>query len=169
MDSQCESALRQANSSVFTASRRGQKRTAGGLSRRRRSDFAYPCITHYLPLIEGIFSLGQSSLTDLGFARLLKTVDTRTLAMFSYIDSFRLPLARSDGILSGSTRDSCCLVGWHNGPVQAPMKIALLLAGEPIIASLFVALDPAVKKRISASRRLRQAMLPAAKGLANLT
>ena len=62
--------------------------------------------------LSGTFSLGQSRLTDVEFAqRATNSVGARTLAMFSYIDNFRLPLARSDGILSGSTPDSCCLVG----------------------------------------------------------
>ena len=43
--------------------------------------------------------------------------------MFSYIDNFRLPLARSDGILSGSTLDSCCLVGWI-GPLRRRESLA---------------------------------------------
>ena len=68
--------------------------------------------------LSGIFSLGQSRLTGVGFAqRSTKSVGTCTLAMFSYIDNFRLPLARSDGILPGSTLDSGCLVGWHKGPL----------------------------------------------------
>ena len=66
--------------------------------------------------------------------------------MFSYIDNFRLPLARSDGILSGSALDSGCLVGWHNGPVATHAARGWAYLRVAIYRYPFVALDPAVSE-----------------------
>ena len=92
--------------------------------------------------LSGIFSLGQSRLTGVGFMqRSTNSVGTRPLAMFSYIDNFRLPLARSDGILSGSALDSGCLVGWHNGPVAKHAARGWAYLRVAIYRYPFVALD----------------------------